>query len=274
MRTSRRVAFAGGSGFQLAGIVDEPRGPSKGVVLFTHCFTCNKDLKAIVRISRGLAELDYTVLRYDLTGLGGSGGDFSQTNFNTNQADLLAACDFLASELEPPSFLIGHSFGAACSLSLAQQIDSVRGVVSIAGPSDTLHLADILHNLDAEIAATGTGSVTIGGRSFVIRQQMLSNLRSQDLPATLRQLSKPVLLFHSPVDETLGFEHVLRLFGFLTQRTGYDPDPAPTSLVTIPEADHLLARNPADLAFVTSTIAVWFERHRQPIGTQPGPPLM
>ncbi len=260
MRRSRRVAFPGGTGFQLAGIIDEPAEPTKASILFTHCFTCNKDLKAIVRISRGLAEHGFTVLRYDLTGLGDSKGDFSHTDFNTNQDDLVAAAEFLTHEVSAPSFLVGHSFGAACSLSLAQQIQSVRGVVSVAGPSDTLHLADILHRMDSEISRQGIGTVQIGGKKFVIREQLLHNLRNQDLPATLRQLSKPALLFHSPADETLGFEHVLRLFGVLTQRTAYDPPPSPASLITIPDADHLLARNPADIPFVVATMASWFQR--------------
>ena len=57
-RSSYRVRFAGGSSFELAGIVDRPDDiQSFPVAVFAHCFTCNKDLKAIARISRGLSEL-------------------------------------------------------------------------------------------------------------------------------------------------------------------------------------------------------------------------
>lgn len=266
MRRSERVefpngaAFQSGAGFELAGILDHPDGDPKATVLFTHCFTCNKDLKAIVRISRGLAEHGYAVLRYDLTGLGGSQGDFSLSNFSTNQADLQAASSFLSGRIAPPTFLVGHSFGAACSLSQAEKIDSVRGIVSVAAPSDTRHLADLLDRMDSEIAVKGIGSVSIGGRDYVIRKQMLDDFRSHDLSIDLRKLTKPALLFHSPVDETLGYEHVLRLFSFLTQRSPDDPEPAPTSLLTLPGADHLLVKHPADLEYVTRSIANWFDR--------------
>ena len=54
---------------------------------------------------------------------------FSHTNFSTNQADLLAAVDYMATRGMPPDLLIGHSFGAACSLSLAERVKSVQGVV-------------------------------------------------------------------------------------------------------------------------------------------------
>lgn len=260
MRRSERVAFEGGNGFELAGIVDWPEREPLAAVLFTHCFTCNKDLKAIVRISRGLAEAGYVVLRYDLTGLGGSQGDFSQTDFSSNRRDLLAAQRFMTQRLAPADFLIGHSFGGACSLSVADELPSVRGVATLAAPSDTAHLADLLERMDPRIVAEGSGTVSIGGRSYTIRQQMLHDFRQFNLPARLRNLSKPVLLFHSPVDETLGFEHVLRLFGLLTQRSTADVEPAPASLICLPGADHLLIRQPADIEYVTRCLAVWFER--------------
>lgn len=260
MRRSERVAFPGGNGAELAGIIDLPDEPPRATVLFTHCFTCNKDLKAIVRISRGLAQWGYAVLRYDLTGLGNSQGDFSQTHFTSNRADLVAASQFLAEHVAAPDFLMGHSFGGACSLSLTEQLPSVRGTVSLASPSDTGHLADLLQRMDPQIEASGVGSVTIGGRTYRIQRQMLDDFRSFDLPATLRQVTKPVLLFHSPVDETLGFEHVLRLYSLLTQRSGADQEPSPASLICLPGADHLLVKHAADLTYVTNMAATWMER--------------
>jgi putative redox protein len=250
----------GGSGFELAGIVDLPIEHPRAAIVFTHCFTCNKDLKAIVRISRGLAASGFLVLRYDLTGLGNSRGDFSQTDFTSNRSDLLAAARFVETNYMPVDFLIGHSFGGACSLSLVESIDSVRGVVTLAAPSDTGHLADRLERMDEAIAKEGRGTVSIGGKSYQLRQEMMADFRRFDLPSELRKVTKPALLFHSPTDETLGFEHAMRLFGLLTQRAGEDSEPAPTSLVCLPAADHLLVENPADLEFVTETIAAWFRR--------------
>lgn len=260
-RSSERVSFIGGSGFQLAGIIDVPDADPKATVLFTHCFTCSKDLKAIVRISRGLAEQGYLVLRYDLTGLGGSQGDFSQTNFTTNRADLQSASSFLIDNFAPPSFLIGHSFGGACSLSMAEEISSVRGIVSLASPSDTTHLADLLLRMDPKIAMEGVGQVTIGGRTYAIAKQMIADFRSFDLPTRLRKLEKPTLLFHSPEDETVHFDHVMRLYGLLTQRAMDDnTPPAAVSLICLSKTDHLLVNNPADVTLVIDMTTAWFSR--------------
>lgn len=258
--SSVRVTFAGGNDHLLHGIVDAPNDPPLANGLFTHCFTCNKDLKAIVRISRGLAARGLRTLRYDLTGLGNSQGDFSLTNFTTNRADLWAASQFMAAEYEAPQYLIGHSFGGACSLSMAQEIDSVKAVVSLASPSDTHHLADLLSRMDPEIPNKGIGSVSIGGRQYAIRKQMLTDFRKHDLSSYLSQLTKPVLLLHSPADQTLGFEHVMRLYGMLSQGGGADVPP-PVSLISLPGADHLLINDPADIPFVTQTMAAWLRRY-------------
>jgi len=263
LRPSQRVVFPSHFGHSLAGIVDLPLEEPKAFAVFTHCFTCTKDLKLIVRISRGLAELGFGVLRYDSTGLGSSSGDFSLSNFSTNRADLRAAVETMSQQYAAPQFLIGHSFGGAASLSVAQELPSVRAVASIAAPSDTRHLASFLERLNPDIVSHGIGQVTIGATTHSIARPMLDDFRTFDLPSHLRRLSKPVLLLHSPEDETLGFEHVIRLYQLLTSREPNDPPPCATSLMCLDGADHLLTRNAGDLAMIVRFLAAWFDRQLQ-----------
>jgi putative redox protein len=261
-RKSYRVRFPGGAGFELAGIVDQPDHlESFPVVVFSHCFTCNKDLKAIVRISRGLSELGIAVLRFDMTGLGGSSGEFSETNFTTNLADLDAAIRFADQNLGPVTGLVGHSFGGAASLSFAGSSDRIQAVITIAAPSDTQHLAELLARMNPQIVSGGSGEVTIGGLPWIIRAEMLDDFRSHDLPAKIATIQCPTLLFHSPVDDTLGFDHALRIMGLIQASPKHE---APVSVVTLPQADHLLARNAADLQFVASTAGAFLQRYAQP----------
>ena len=96
---SKRVNFENESGIKLAGILDLPSDPPRGFALFAHCFTCTKDLKAIVKISRRLATHDIGVFRFDFTGLGNSEGDFSQSNIQTNLSDIAAATGWLEQHL-------------------------------------------------------------------------------------------------------------------------------------------------------------------------------
>ena len=53
------------------------------------------------------------MLRFDFTGLGSSEGEFANTNFTSNVADLVSAADFLRQQHQAPKLLIGHSLGGA-----------------------------------------------------------------------------------------------------------------------------------------------------------------
>lgn len=255
-RRSLRVQFPGLSGNQLAGIIELPAHEPDGFFLFSHCFTCSKDLKAIVKLSRGLADYGWGVLRYDFTGLGNSQGDFSKTNFTTNCQDLYAAVQFLGRDFSSPEFLIGHSFGGAASLAMASELPTVRGVVAIGAPSDTRHLAELLLRMDPGIQSTGTGSVVIGGQSFQIDQQMIEDFRSHDLPWRVANLQKPLLALHSPTDETVMYKHALANCG-MTEMPISHATLGNRTLVNLPMCNHLFTDKPESIPFALEAIDHW-----------------
>ena len=87
MPTRQRITFANHRGEQLAAALELPDRPPRAFALFAHCFTCGKDIAAATRISRTLAANGLAVLRFDFTGLGGSEGDFANTNFRDTAQD-------------------------------------------------------------------------------------------------------------------------------------------------------------------------------------------
>ena len=268
-RTSYRVRFAGGLGFELAGIIDRPdHVKSPPVAVFSHCFTCNKDLKAIVRISQGLAEFGIAVLRFDMTGLGGSTGDFSKTSFTTNMADLRSAVDFAGQEVGPVTALIGHSFGGAVALAVAgsgQQTEvRPQALVTLGAPSDTQHLALSLARREPKVEQQGLGTVSIGGREWNIRREMLEDFRTHDLPDLISRISATTLLMHSPIDATVGYDHALRIMGLIQSSPHSSTS---VSLVSLDAADHLLTESTADIEYVTATIAAFLNRYARPSET-------
>ena len=90
--TRSKVEFANAQGHDLAGLLELPdQGEPRAMALFAHCFTCGKDIAAAQRIARALADAGIAVLRFDFTGLGHSEGEFANTNFSSNGADLVAA---------------------------------------------------------------------------------------------------------------------------------------------------------------------------------------
>lgn len=244
------ITFATPAGHRLAARLEWPPEavPVRAVALFAHCFTCTKDLPAIARISRALASEGIAVLRFDFTGLGQSEGDFSHSNFSTNVDDLVSAADHLRETVGPPTLLIGHSLGGAAAIAASARLAGIRGVITLAAPSDPAHLADLLAGQIGPVESDGEGPVTIGGRTFRLRRQLLSDLRSQDVLGILRDRFRgSLLVLHSPSDATVDIAHAETLFAAARH---------PKSFIALAGADHLLSK-PADSAYAARVIAAW-----------------
>lgn len=242
-----RLEFDGAHGAKLAARLDLPAGKIRAFALFAHCFTCSKDIPAARHIAGALSAEGIAVLRFDFTGLGGSGGDFSSTGFSSNVDDLKLAADFLRTNYEAPQLLIGHSLGGAAVLSVAADIPEVRAVVTIGAPSDADH---VIHNFKGsvdEIREKGSGSVDLAGRSFTIRKEFLEDLEAQTVKERTAKLGKALLVMHAPLDDTVGVENATEIFVAAKH---------PKSFVSLDKADHLLTRG-EDAAYAARVIAGW-----------------
>src|SRR5512144_3398624 len=154
---------------RLAARLDLPEGRPRAFALFAHCFTCTQNVFAATRIAQGLRRHGIAVLRFDFTGLGASEGEFANTNFSSNVGDLLAAADWLRSELEAPKLLIGHSLGGAAVLAAAKAIAEAQAVCTIAAPAEPSHVVRLIQPALPEIEARGEAEVLLAGRPFRIR---------------------------------------------------------------------------------------------------------
>src|SRR6056297_2604940 len=153
-----RIQFETRNGIKLIGSLELPPGGTwQATALFAHCFTCTRNLKAARQITRALAGAGFAVLRFDFTGLGESEGDFSDTDFSSNLDDLEDAADWMAEALDAPQLLVGHSLGGAAVLAVAERLESVRAVATLAAPADVehilKHLGDDLETIESEGSA-------------------------------------------------------------------------------------------------------------------------
>ncbi len=247
-----KLTFENPQGDTLAARLDRPKGESPcAYALFAHCFTCSKDLSAVGAISRALNRHGIAVLRFDFTGLGESEGDFADTNFSSNIDDLVVAANFLAREYEAPRILVGHSLGGAAVLQAAHELDSVQAVSTIGAPYDPEHVTRLLDDSIEDIKATGEARVTLAGRSFTIRKQFLDDLAATRMEETIHTLSRALLLFHSPVDRTVGIDNASRIFQAAKH---------PKSFVSLDDADHLLTTQ-ADAEYVGVVLGAWAEKY-------------
>src|SRR5437870_1178509 len=195
---AEKFEFANARGETLAALLDKPVGEApRGTALFAHCFTCGKDVHAARRIAEGLTALGIAVLRFDFTGLGSSEGEFANTTFSSNVADLVAAADELRRARRAPAILIGHSLGGAAVLAVAALVPEARAVVTIGAPSDPGHVTGLFKDRVAELSERGEIEVALAGRPFRIRRGFLDDVAEQNLTARIGDLRKALLIFHS-----------------------------------------------------------------------------
>ena len=240
-----------GSGGQLAATLDTPDGPAHAYALFAHCFTCGKDVLAAKRIAVALAAKGIAVLRFDFTGLGSSEGDFANSTFSSNVADLVRAADHLRKAYAAPALLIGHSLGGAAVLAAAHQIPDAKAVVTIAAPSDPSHVIGMFSDSIEKICKDGEAEVSLAGRPFTIKRGFIEDVAEHSLMEHIAQLHKALLVMHAPTDDTVGIDNATRIF--VTAKH-------PKSFVSLADADHLLS-NRRDSAYAADVIAAWASRY-------------
>jgi len=249
---STRLTFPGALNEKLSARLDMPKGNNpKACALFAHCFTCSKNLHAVRNISKALNEKNVAVFRFDFTGLGSSEGDFSDTNFSSNVEDLVAAAKFMEQQIQPPSMLIGHSMGGPAVIRAAHEIPSAKVVSTIGATCDPEHVKHHFGSYEDVILKEGEAVVEIAGRPFKIRKQFLEDLSKTKMSGYIKNLKRPLLLFHSPIDNTVSIDNATSI---------YQAAKHPKSFISLDNADHLLS-DERDSKFVGSILGTWVDRY-------------
>jgi uncharacterized OsmC-like protein/alpha-beta hydrolase superfamily lysophospholipase len=248
---TERFQFTGSEGQQLAAALDKPEGEIRAYALFAHCFTCGKDGLAAKRMAVALSAKGIAVLRFDFTGLGSSEGDFANSTFTSNVADLVRAADHLRETFKAPALLIGHSLGGAAVLAAAHQIPDAKAVVTIAAPSDPAHVTGHFADSIEKIRKDGQAQVSLAGRPFTIKREFLDDVAEHGLMAHIAGLHRALLVMHAPTDDTVGIDNATRIFVAAKH---------PKSFVSLTGADHLLT-NRRDAIYVADVISAWAERY-------------
>ena len=253
---AERITFPSSSGPSLAGLIDVPQGEIRGWGVFAHGFTLGKDCAAANRMCKQLAAEGIGMLRFDNLGLGDSEGDWGDGSFSHKVADTAQAVRFMNDSGRDVRLLVGHSFGGAAVIAAAHELASVRAVASIGAPYEPGHVE---HNYDAlvqRILSEGEAPFLIGGKALTLRRHFIEDVRAADLRERIRTLRRPLLVMHSPTDNTVGIANASEIFRAARH---------PRSFVSLEGADHLLTgRNQARRA--ARLISAWADPYLPPHG--------
>lgn len=252
MPSTKKVRFKSANGHELVGYVQVPvdQHPAHFAIL-AHCFSCTKNLGALREIGRALTMSGFGILRFDMTGLGESEGEFGNTGFVSNITDIVSAYHFLEAEYSAPDLLVGHSFGGTAALCAATMMPSTEAVVTIGSPSDPSHVMHRFGESLLEIKEKGSATVALGGRPFTISRAFVESLLNDDLAQELSNLNKALLVIHSPQDTVVNIDHAKRIYEYAKH---------PKSFVSIDGADHMLS-NKRDSNYIGQLIASWATRY-------------
>lgn len=245
-RTTVKFSFDNGRGQKLAGLIDMPAEPPAAWGVFAPCFTCTKEAHAAFKICRALADRGVGVLRFNMTGLGDSEGDFAHTNFSTRVLDIIAACDALEEAYAAPSFLIGHSISGTAALSAAHSVPSLKLLATLGSPRDPLYTLDKFHkNKQIEIKGE-MAELTIAGRKVMVHGSFGEDMKKHDIAAETSKWNRKLLVFQAPNDEIVSADNARTIF----ERASGDKE-----LIWLSDAcTHLLEKNDDDAAFIADTV--------------------
>jgi uncharacterized OsmC-like protein len=136
-------------------------------------------------------------------------------------------------------------------LAAAGELPDIAAVATIAAPFEVQHLAHLFKGGLHEVLDRGEAEVDLGGRNFTIRRSFLDDLALHDQAARVRHLGRPLLVLHSPRDQTVGIDNASAIF--LAARH-------PKSFVSLDDADHLLTHD-GDAEYAAAVIAAWASRY-------------
>jgi putative redox protein len=136
-------------------------------------------------------------------------------------------------------------------LQAANKISSSVAVATIGAPCDPEHVTHLLESDREEIEKNGEAEVNLAGRTFRIKKQFLDDLEETNMQEKIRNLRRALLIFHSPLDNTVGIDNAARIF-----RNAMHPK----SFISLDKADHLLT-DEADSFYVGAVLAAWAAKY-------------
>jgi pimeloyl-ACP methyl ester carboxylesterase len=225
------VTFPSSTGPNLSGIIEVPKGAVRGWGVFAHGFTLGKDCPAATRICNQLAADGIGMLRFDALGLGGSDGDWGDGSFTVKVDDIVKACEFMADRATPADILVGHSWGGAAVIAAARRSPGVRSVVTVAAPVDPSHVEKHYDAVVDCALAEGSAEWMVGGRTLTLKRAFIEDVRAAGLRDKINGLRLPLLILHSPTDNTVGIENAAEIFRLARH---------PRSFVSLEGSNHLL----------------------------------
>jgi putative redox protein len=188
------------------------------------------------------------MLRFDITGVGESEGDFIDSTFSTRIDDTLSALRAWQDLGHTPTLLVGHSIGGTAALTVAPQAPFLSTVVTVGSPHSARALMDKFYDLGMITPLENdVVEVTVAGRPYRLRKAFIDDMYAHDSTADTAALQKVLRVFHAPHDAISSFDNAEKIYAAATV--------ADKKLIPLSDtATHLLEKGDADADMIADEI--------------------
>ncbi|MFP4240960.1 MAG: alpha/beta hydrolase family protein [Chitinispirillaceae bacterium] len=178
------------------------RGGESPWVVISHGFTGHRlgPGYLFVKLSKALAEMGISSLRYDFRGSGESEGTFADQTFPNMSSDLLSATDHVRKNFKPSAlFLFGHSLGGMVSAENAVNANA-SGLILLSAVADLSQRVKHVSGLTKQ-SPTPEGLYAYGPHKMSL--SFLDGLKGVDPAVSISDFNGDVLALHGDRDETV-----------------------------------------------------------------------
>ena len=250
----QQIQFPNPYGEKLAGTFHVPSEDSRHGIILGHCFTCSRHTRILRDVSSALVDEGFKVLRFDFSGNGQSEGDFSESLYSKQIAEMKTAASFMSAEGVSWIGVAGHSMGAMVALLAASQMNKVKAVCTLAAKASALKTNHFLSQGQMqELQRSGRVSFISRGRNLELTEAFFSDAEQYDLSSIIASLPQPLLVVHGGLDEIIPVENAYKLQQY---------KPMDTDLAIIFGADHMFSQDEKRQE-VAERVAKWFKGLRE-----------
>jgi putative redox protein len=204
-----RIEFPGRRGNVLVGDLHRPGDAVSPALVLCHGMESTRGGTKQTAIVERFVPRGWTVLRFDFSFVGDSGGRFEDLTISGEVDDALGALDFLAEYSPSRCVLVGSSLGGAVALlAAAQAPERIDAVATIAAVADT---ALFTRGLSERDLARWRSEGKRRWRDGYMRVGFLDDLLRLDILAAVRSIRKPLLVMHGTADDVVPFDHAERI---------------------------------------------------------------
>jgi uncharacterized protein len=233
---------------RIAGRIYNADIPSEKGVIFCHGLFSSKDGYKITSLAGDIVSSGHTLLTFDFSFVGESGGNISELSVLQEVKDLECAADFFRGCGIREISLIGSSMGGTVSLLYAAGRKDISSLTLIATPATLTDFSRHAGKADIDYLPDDGFSILDGIR---IKNGFFKELAGINVIGAAGRISAPALIIHGSAD---------RIVDVSNAKAIHEKIPSEKELIIIHGGDHNLTSD-RDMDILRSNILKWIRVH-------------